>query len=248
MLKVLVNLPKRFSTSAWFTTAALGVVLAGAAPAAADTTVSSNWAGYAVHRNGVTFSRVSAAWREPSARCTGSSPTYSAVWVGLGGYSVTSRALEQIGTELDCSAGRAVRSSAWYELVPKPSRPIHLRVRPGDSLTASVVVLGHRATLKLTDKTTNRTFQKTVHPSVVDVSSAEWIVEAPSDCVSATQCQTLPLADFGSAKFSLARTETMSAPSSIRTGTRPRSGSDPAGTSSSTTGRAIARALPRRRP
>ena len=208
MLNVLAIAPKRISVGARFTAAALGVALAGAAPAAADTTVSSNWAGYAVHRNGVTFSRVSAAWREPSARCTGSSPTYSAVWVGLGGYSVTSRALEQIGTELDCTAGGAVRSSAWYELVPKPSRPIYLHVRPGDSITASVVVVGHRATLKLTDRTTHRTFQKTVHPPVVDVSSAEWIVEAPSDCVSATECQTLPLANFGSARFSLARTET----------------------------------------
>jgi hypothetical protein len=210
MLKFLAISPKRFSVGARFATAALGVALAGAAPAAADTTVSSNWAGYAVHRNGVRFSRVSGAWREPRARCTGSSPTYSAVWVGLGGYSVSSEALEQIGTELDCTAGRAVRSSAWYELVPKPSRPIHLHIRPGDSLAASVVVVGHRVTLKLTDKTTHRTFQKTIHPSVVDVSSAEWIVEAPSDCVSATQCQTLPLANFGSANFTLARTETTS--------------------------------------
>jgi hypothetical protein len=38
----------------------------------------------------------------------------------------------------------------------------------------------------------------------VDTSSAEWIVEAPSDCVSASSCQTLPLANFGSAGFSAA--------------------------------------------
>jgi Peptidase A4 family len=207
MLKFLAISRNRCSAGAWFTTAALGVALAGAAPAAADTTVSSNWAGYAVHRHGLTFSRVSAAWREPKARCSGSGPTYSAMWVGLGGYSVTSRALEQIGTELDCTAGGTIRSSAWYELVPKPSRPIGLKVRPGDSVTASVVVVGHRAALKLTDETTHRTFEKTVHPSVVDASSAEWILEAPSDCVSATQCQTLPLANFGSARFTLARTE-----------------------------------------
>jgi Peptidase A4 family len=40
-----------------------------------------------------------------------------------------------------------------------------------------------------------------LHASSVDVSTAEWIIEAPSDCISATVCQTLPLANFGSATF-----------------------------------------------
>ena len=207
MFNFLAFSPRRCSVGAWFTTAALGVALAGAAPAAADTTTSSNWAGYAAHQAGVSFSMVSAAWRQPKARC-GNRRTYSAVWVGLGGYSMTSQALEQIGTELDCTAAGAVASGAWYELVPKPSHPIHLKIRPGDALTASVVVVGHRTTLTLADKTSHRSFHKTVYPSVVDISSADWIVEAPSDCVSETRCQTLPLANFGSAKFSHARAQT----------------------------------------
>ena len=33
------------------------------------------------------------------------------------------------------------------------------------------------------------------------MSSAEWIVEAPSECVSQFACQALPLADFGSVTF-----------------------------------------------
>jgi hypothetical protein len=37
------------------------------------------------------------------------------------------------------------------------------------------------------------------------VSSAEWIVEAPEECASATDCWTLPLADFGSTKIGLAQ-------------------------------------------
>jgi hypothetical protein len=41
------------------------------------------------------------------------------------------------------------------------------------------------------------------------VSSAEWIVEAPSDCVSATSCQTLPLANFGSVSFGSAGAQTI---------------------------------------
>jgi hypothetical protein len=207
MLKSPAFTPKKSSMRAWLATVALGAALAGAAPAAADTTVSSNWAGYAAHRAGVSFSKVSAAWRQPKARC-GAGRSFSAVWVGLGGYSVSSQALEQIGTEMDCTAGGATRSSAWYELVPKPSRTIHLNIHPGDSLSASVVVAGHRTTLTLTDNTTQRSFRKTVYPAVVDVSSADWIVEAPSDCVSQTQCQTLPLADFGSTKFTSATART----------------------------------------
>jgi hypothetical protein len=38
--------------------------------------------------------------------------------------------------------------------------------------------------------------------SSVDVSSAEWIAEAPSSCTRS--CQTLPLANFGTVPFSAA--------------------------------------------
>jgi hypothetical protein len=42
------------------------------------------------------------------------------------------------------------------------------------------------------------------------VTSAEWIVEAPSECFNNNQCQTLPLADCGSAHFSGASAQTTS--------------------------------------
>ncbi len=187
------------------TALASGVLLAvaGAGSAAADTTTSSNWAGYAVHRPGVRFTKVIGAWRQPRARCTAGRRTYSAIWVGLGGYSVSSRALEQIGTEVDCNSAGHMVSTAWFELVPAASRPIHLTVRPGDSIVATVTIAGRRVQLSLADATRQRTFRKTLDPSVVDVTSAEWIVEAPSACNSPTSCQTLPLANFGSATFSL---------------------------------------------
>lgn len=194
-------MPNKFATA--LATSAL-IALAGAAPASADTVNSSNWAGYAVHRSGVSFTKVVGAWRAPRAKCTAGHRTYSAVWIGLGGYSVTSTSLEQIGTEEDCNAsGRAV-SSAWYELVPAASRAIHLRVRPGDAMSASVTVTGNQVRLALSDATRHKSFRRTLSASAIDVSSAEWIVEAPSDCVSATVCQTLPLADFGSTTFTLA--------------------------------------------
>jgi hypothetical protein len=48
------------------------------------------------------------------------------------------------------------------------------------------------------------------------VSSAEWIVEAPSECISQFACQALPLANFGSVTFRSARaTEARGAAGSI---------------------------------
>jgi hypothetical protein len=41
--------------------------------------------------------------------------------------------------------------------------------------------------------------------STPDVTSAEWIVEAPAGCDSSGSCWQLPLADFGSVRFTHAR-------------------------------------------
>ncbi len=183
---------------------AVGLVLGGAPAALADTSTSSNWAGYAVHRTGVSFSKVSGEWHAPAATCSPGEQRYSAAWVGLGGYSVTSTALEQIGTETDCSASGNVVSSAWYELVPAPAHTLKMTVEPGDALKASVAVTGLRVTVTLADLTQHHHFSKTFSLRTVDVSSAEWILEAPSDCISQTICQTLPLTDFGSARFTSA--------------------------------------------
>jgi hypothetical protein len=180
------------------------------APAAlASATVSSNWAGYAVHRSGVTFRRVVGTWTQPTASCTPGVRTYSSMWVGLGGFSVDSKALEQIGTEVDCNAQGKVVSSAWNELVPAPSRNVRMRVDPGDVMNASVIVDGQRVTLTLKDRTRDTTFTRTVHASPIDVTSADWIVEAPSQCEGTSFCQPLALANFGTASFDRARAETV---------------------------------------
>jgi hypothetical protein len=155
----------------------------------------------------VHFTSVSGTWTQPRATCTRGQATYSAEWVGLGGYDLRSKALEQIGTESDCTAsGRAV-SSAWYELVPSPSHAIKLTVRPGDRMRAGVTVKGDAVTVTLSDLTRHRSFTKRLHPATIDATSAEWILEAPSVC-SGSDCHTLPLADFGSAGFTAAAATT----------------------------------------
>ena len=114
----------------------------GTARAAAS--VSSNWSGYAV--SGASFSSVSGSWTQPAATCT-SGNTSAAFWVGLGGNSDGSQALEQIGTSSDCSANGTAVYSAWYELVPAASVPIKLKLAAGNKLRASVKVSGSNITL-----------------------------------------------------------------------------------------------------
>jgi Peptidase A4 family len=177
--------------------------MACAQPAFADSQYSANWAGYAVHRSGVSFHEVSGSWREPNLACAGGKHTYSAYWLGLGGFSMSSSALEQIGTEADCSSQGAQVVSAWYELLPY-AVPISMTVRPGDTMTASVIVAGHKVTMTLDDLTRGHIFSKVLDASTVDVSSAEWIVEAPSQCFGQSSCTILPLAAFGSTTFTAA--------------------------------------------
>jgi hypothetical protein len=180
------------------------IVLGGlaTAPAAlAGVSDSTNWAGYAIQRPGGAFHTASASWTQPAPTCRPGSPSYSSFWVGLGGFSGGSDALEQIGTEVDCTRSGRVSSSAWYETVPAPSYDVFRPVRPGDQIAASVTVSGHTTTLVLRNLTRGWTFTKQVRIQSVDVSSAEWIAEAPSDC-GGNSCQTLPLANFGSTTFS----------------------------------------------
>ncbi|MFT4034867.1 MAG: G1 family endopeptidase [Patulibacter sp.] len=192
--------------------AAFGALIAppGAAATATSTTSSTNWAGYAV--TGKTFKRVSGSWVQPAVDCTSTTRrnAYSASWVGLGGYDTDSTALEQIGTEADCSNGTASYSS-WYELVPEAAHDLKLKISAGDSISASVTVSGHTVRMRLVNNTTGKSITKTRTTSNLDLSSAEWIQETPSLCnSSATSCSVLPLADFGSITFANASATTKS--------------------------------------
>jgi Peptidase A4 family len=195
----------RVAALAW-TALAAGAALA-TAPASAAVSVSSNWAGYAVTRAAGAsshFSSVSGSWTQPSASCSIGNDSYSAVWVGLGGFSNSAHGLEQIGTEADCTRSGAAAYSTWLELVPATPVDLKLKVRPGDQVAASVTVAGHGVTMRIRDLSTGASFASTRRMSDPDVSSAEWIVEAPSVCLGTNSCATLALTNFGTVTFSSA--------------------------------------------
>lgn len=181
----------------------------GAAPRGSSSSGSSNWSGYAVHRTGSKFAYVIGAWKQPTADCAPGAKSFSAFWVGIGGFSRDSSAIEQLGTELDCSAAGATALTAWYELAPGPMRHITMTVEPGDRMTGSVFADRGHVTVNLSDTTRGEKFARTVPDHHVDQSSAEWIAEAPSSCARRS-CRTLPLTDFGSITFSGAQAGTTS--------------------------------------
>jgi hypothetical protein len=79
---------------------------------------------------------------------------------------------------------------------------VALTVKPGDTIAAEVSVTANVVTLSLTDGTQTAAEQVTL-TSNLDVSSAEWIAEAPSQCSgrSLGRCTVLPLANFGTVSF-----------------------------------------------
>ena len=171
----------------------------GAARLATET--SSNWAGYAVTRSSKRFTKVSGRWIAPPAVCAPGVETYAAFWIGLGGYAGLSNGIEQIGTEADCTPKTGPTYSMWYELYPAPSMPIQLEILPGDAITASVAVVGKTVTLKIANETRGTSFAKKVRMAAPDLSSAEWVAEAPTVCADSGKCAALPLTNFGTVAF-----------------------------------------------
>ena len=171
------------------TTAALG-----ARSALRNETSSTNWSGYAADSG--TYTSVSASWVQPAGTCT-SATRYSSFWVGLDGYS--SNSVEQDGTDTDCVNGKP-QYYGWYETYPNPSFSFGSTVKPGDTMSASVVYQGsNKFKLTLADTTRGWSSSTTQTVSGAARSSAEVIIEAPC-CTSSGGI--LPLANFGTVHLS----------------------------------------------
>jgi Peptidase A4 family len=152
---------------------------------------STNWSGYAVPGTGATH--VIGTWTARSVTCAAGENSWSSPWVGIDGD--TSNTVEQIGTDSDCQNGSPVYY-AWYEMYPKSLVTVGLAVHPGDSFTGEVTRAASGAfVLKLTNNTTNASFQTTQRSKRARRASVEWVMEGPSNGL---------LSNFGSQPFSAA--------------------------------------------
>ncbi len=174
---------------------------------------STNWSGYAVESPSQ-FTEVLGSWVQPTASCTTSAKTYAAFWVGLDGYS--SKSVEQLGTDSDCTGLHSPSYYAWYEMYPAASVDLSTSqypVKAGDTETATVSRSGTSYTLSL-QSSEGWTFSVTKTGSDAN-SSAEWVAEAPDICVLGIFCSNAKLSNFGSVTFSGSEAATGGALSAI---------------------------------
>jgi Peptidase A4 family len=156
-----------------------------------DATQSNNWFGYnegTLEAGRGLFHAITGNWTVPRARqhATGQAEE-SSDWIGIGGGCVNSGCglsdvtLIQTGTEQDVSAHGTPTYSAWWEVIPGPSVPIAMRIRPGDRMHASIAeVIPASEVWKITlrDLTSGKAHSIRVSYSSTQ-DSAEWIEETP---------------------------------------------------------------------
>jgi hypothetical protein len=133
---------------------------------------------------------------QPKLACTKGRAASSGFWVGLGGARGDSMTLEQTGTAATCTrAGRATYY-AWYEVVPSPPARINLTIAPGDTILGAVAYVDGRTVLELKNVTRGTAVTRKLAVPDPDLSSAEWIAEAPALCTSLNSCKIDRLANF----------------------------------------------------
>jgi hypothetical protein len=152
--------------------------------------VSTNWSGYV---NTGSFGAVHGTWVVPTPTCSGTN-TFSAFWVGLNGWTNTT--VQQLGISADCTSS-GPDYFAWTEMYPAPSNPLSetaYPVRPGDTITASVLTNIGVFALQMSSSRGWSFFFNASGPTTIVF--AEWIAEAPTGVYL-----VLPLADFGTVSF-----------------------------------------------
>lgn len=146
------------------------------------------------------FTCVEATWIQPKVTCSGRGLSAVAFWVGMGGFN--QHALVQAGTQAACVHG-APQITAWHQSLPMEPFAIQtdLVVNVGDQVHSRVLFqAGSTYELLLENLTAGTSFRVTADNSILDPTSAEWIVEAPTiGCPSA--CQVSPLPNFRTLTF-----------------------------------------------
>ncbi len=157
----------------------LTFIVAGAAPPTLPVgeSMSKNWSGFAA--SGGPFTAVSGTFNVPTIATGASTDTETSEWVGIDG--VSDATVLQAGVdELYQQSSGQVLVRAWWETYPNPAQFATLQVAVGDQVT---IAIGEQPEgnwlIEIDDKTNGQRFQ-TSQSYFGQLTSAEWIVEAPS--------------------------------------------------------------------
>ncbi len=162
---------------------------------------SLNWSGFAV-TSSKKFTYAQSRFVQPTLTCPGDHANeWSSNWVGLDGFNNTT--VEQDGTAATCAGpgNTTATYEAWYEMYPAGSVNV-FSVTPGDTINTSVSFSNGKFTLTVSDLTSGKSATHTAKCASCVRASAEWIVERPELCTSATHCFLAHLADFGTTSMS----------------------------------------------
>src|SRR6478736_5695784 len=128
--------------------AAVVPATSSASSAGVGVQVTPGWAGYLVRAKGVSFTEVRGRWVQPRVVCNRPGSA-AAFWIGLGGATERSRALEQVGTSADCSSRAELSYSAWYQLWPGPAIDLPIAVNAGDVIESALEVSDETVSISL---------------------------------------------------------------------------------------------------
>jgi hypothetical protein len=166
-------------------------------------TIATNWSGYAVTtKPSEPFTYVHSTFIQPKLTCNGTAQEVTSNWVGLDGFD--NDTVEQDGTGAVCRRPNYETPSyyAWIEMYPANTVRT-FPVSPGDQISASVQYrTGGLFDLTIADLTSHVSRSVIASCSSCARASAEWIVERPAFCTSATKCYLTELANFGETKMS----------------------------------------------
>ena len=147
-------------------------------------TFSYNWAGYVAQANPDNpqndITGVNGSWVVQNI-APSQGPTYSAQWIGIGGYS--DKTLIQTGTSSEYNTSSIGPTFyAWYELIPSYEVQLNYTVKPGDIMSASIKeVSANMWNITITDMSEGWKYS-TVQNYNSSKLSAEFVEERPELC------------------------------------------------------------------
>ncbi|WP_416975388.1 G1 family glutamic endopeptidase [Streptomyces sp. 4F14] len=132
------------------------------AEAAACTAPQGNWTGFQLDG---AHTSVSARWKVPTADCTtatGNPDGLTDQWIGFGSGDSWKDPLNQLGTSVQCTGGKA-SYYAWWEQFPANYVPAKRAVGPGDVIQASIKTAKNSQDYEMYLKNVTRNWWQTVH-------------------------------------------------------------------------------------